>query len=106
MDIGLGSKDPKREISLGKWGSLIFVSLFLIVMISLAVFLAKTFVLPEDAGETYIKCNSGEVEKITKGVTFYCGEETGADTVEGINNYITQQNNDLETINLDFNLEA
>jgi len=106
MDIGLGSKDPRREISLGRTGSIIFILIFLIVMGSLGVFLAMTFVWPEDAGETYIKCNTGEVEKITKGVTFYCGEETGADTVEGINNYIADQDLTLETLNIDFNLEA
>jgi len=102
MAINLGAKEPKREISLGRFGSFVFVGIFLMVMLSLAWILATTFLIGDDYGETYIKCKDGAIEKIQEGTFEYCGEYVGTDTVQGVRDYLTNINN--VGINPDFNI--
>lgn len=108
MDIQLGSKNPTREISLGRAGSIIFAIIFLAIMLLVTYGLINFFgLLPENGGETFIRCVDGTVEKIEEGVFSYCGEYVGADTPEGVKKYLANlaaQSNPLEGLDFGINL--
>ena len=105
MAIQLGAKDPKREITLGRFGSIIFIVCFLAIMIPIAYYLAMTFIVGEDYGQTYLNCKDGSIEEIEEGKFTYCGEYVGADTVEGIKRYKENLNQFSDTVEIDFNKE-
>jgi len=88
MDIQLGSKEARKEISLGRVGSIIFLVIFLALMLVIAYGLWEFFLKPEDSGQTYIRCIDGSIEKIEKDKFEYCGEFVGADTPQGIREYL------------------
>ena len=88
MGIQIGSKNPSREVSLGRFGSWVFVIIFMVCMGFIAYYLTVTFLVDEENQISYINCNDGTVEKLTPGVYTYCGEYVGGDTTKDIKEYV------------------
>ena len=96
MEIPLGAKDPKHEINLGKFGSVVFLLVITIIMAFFSFYIIPRYVLGEGEMVYYVQCADGTVEQVQDNVTVYCSDLIGSSDPTDIQDFLDAKKLRLE----------